>query len=65
MWCAWCGEAAHFSLECKRPPKKGIHYVQPEEDVYYTFPEEKEDDEELAPVHKVQSTYGRGRALAP
>jgi hypothetical protein len=64
VWCARCGEAGHFPPECSRPPQKRIHYVQPEEDVYYTFPEEEEDEEELAQVYQVQSTYGRGRAPA-
>jgi len=64
VWCSRCGEAGHFPPECNRPPQKRIQYVQPEEEVYYTFAEE-EEEEEMAPVYQVQPTYGRGRATMP
>jgi hypothetical protein len=62
VWCARCGEAGHFPPECNRPPQKRIQYVQPEEKVYYMYPEEDEEEEESALVYQVQTTYGRGRA---
>jgi hypothetical protein len=65
VWCAQCGEARHFPPECNRPPQKRIQYVQPEEEVYYTYPDEDEEEEESALVYQVQTTYGRGRAQAP
>ena len=65
VWCARCGEAGHFPPECNRPPQKRIQYVQPEEEVYYTYPDEDEEEEESTLVYQVQTTYGRGRAHAP
>ena len=65
VWCAQCGEAGHFPPECNRPPQKRIQYVQPEEEVYYTYPEEGEEGEDPNLVYQVQLTYGRGRAPAP
>lgn len=62
VWCARCGEPGHFPPECNRPHQKRIQYVQPEEEVYYTYPEEDEEDEDPAPIYQVQTTYGRGRA---
>ena len=64
VWCARCGEAGHFPSKCTRLPQKRIQYVQPEEDVYYAYPEE-EEDEDPASVYQVQTTHGRGRAPTP
>ena len=49
VWCPRCGEAGHFASECNRKAQRRIHYVNPEEEVYYTIPEE-EDDKVVAPV---------------
>ena len=46
-------------------PKKWIHYVQLEEEVYYMYPEEEEEEEEPTPVYQVQSTYRTGKAPVP
>ena len=62
VWCLRCGEAGHFGSECSRPGQRRIHYVNPEEEVFYTIPE-VEEDEVVAPVFEVHSTYGRGKAL--
>ena len=65
VWYARCGESRHFPLECTQPLQKRIQYMQPEEEVYYMYPDEEEEEEDPAPVYQVQSTYGRGRAPAP
>ena len=49
VWCPRCGEAGHYVSECIRPVQRRIHYVNPKEEVYYTIPEE-EEDEVAAPV---------------
>ena len=43
------------------PPQRWIHYVNLEEEVYYTIPQEKED-EVTTLVFQVHPTYGRGKA---
>jgi hypothetical protein len=62
VWCPRCGQAGHFASECTMPTQRRIHYVNPEEEVYYTVPEE-EEDAEVAPVYQVHPTYGRGKAI--
>ena len=42
------------------PPQRWIHYVNLEEEVYYTILEE-EEEEVVAPVFQVHPTYGRGK----
>ena len=58
VWCPRCGNARHFANECNLPPQRRIHYVNLEEEVYYTIPEE-EDEEVVAPVFQMHPTYGR------
>ena len=61
VWCPRCGEAGHFASEYSRPAQRRIHYVNSEEDVYYTILEE-EEDEVVALVFQVHPTYGRRKA---
>ena len=61
VWCPRCGGAGHFTSECNMLTKRRIHYVNPEEEVYYTIPEE-EEEEMIAPIFQVHPTYGRGKA---
>jgi hypothetical protein len=60
VWCARCGDPGHYASECQRPAPKRIHYVNPEEEVFYAQPEEEE--EEASAIYQVQPTYGRGKA---
>jgi hypothetical protein len=60
VWCARCGDPGHYASECQRPTPKRIHYVNPEEEVFYAQPEEEE--EEASAIYHVQPTYGRGKA---
>jgi hypothetical protein len=60
VWCARCGDPGHYASECQRPTPKWIHYVNPEEEVFYAQPEEEE--EEASAIYQVQPTYGRGKA---
>jgi hypothetical protein len=59
VWCGRCGEQGHYPSECQRPPQKQVHYVYPEEEVYYAMAEEEEEE-----VFQVQPTYGRGKGVA-
>ena len=43
------------------PPQRRIHYVNLEEEVYYTISEE-EEEEVVAPVFQVHPTYERRKA---
>lgn len=61
VWCSRCGEAGHYASECPNPPQKRVHYIDPEDGVYYTFPEE-EQEPEVYPVYQVQPVFGRGKA---
>ena len=61
VWYPRCGEAGHYASECIRPAQRKIHYVNLEEEVYYTIPEE-EEDEVVALVFQVHPTYGRKKA---
>ena len=61
VWYLRCGDVSHFASECNRPAQRRIHYVNPEEEVYYTILEE-EEDEVVAPVFQVHPTYGRRKA---
>jgi hypothetical protein len=61
IWCQRCGEHGHYPSECTKHFGKRIHYVNPEGEVYVTFPEGEEDDD-LNPVFQIQSSYGRGKA---
>jgi hypothetical protein len=60
VWCARCGDPGHYASECQRPTPKWVHYVNPEEEVFYAQPEEEE--EESSAIYQVQPTYGRGKA---
>jgi hypothetical protein len=60
VWCARCGDPGHYASECQRPAPKRIHYVNPEEEIFYAQPEEEE--EEASTIYQVQPTYGRGKA---
>jgi hypothetical protein len=60
VWCARCGDPGHYASECQRPVPKRIHYVNPEEEIFYAQPEE--DEEEASAIYQVQPTYGRGKA---
>jgi hypothetical protein len=60
VWCARCGDPGHYASECQRPIPKWIHYVNPEEEVFYAQPEEEEDHPSA--IYQVQPTYGRGKA---
>jgi hypothetical protein len=59
VWCARCGDPGHYASKCQRPTPKRIHYVNPEEEVFYVQPEEEE--EEASAIYHVQPTYGRGK----
>ena len=61
VWYPRCKEAGHCASECIRPAQRKIHYVNPDEEVYFTISEE-EEDEVVAPIFHVYSTYGRGKA---
>jgi hypothetical protein len=56
VWCARCGDPGHYASECQRPTPKRVHYVNPEEEVFYAQPEEEE--EEPSAIYQVQPTYG-------
>jgi hypothetical protein len=56
VWCARCGDPGHYASECQRPIPKRIHYVNPEEEVFYAQPEDEE--EEASAIYQVQPTYG-------
>ena len=43
------------------PPQRHIHYVNPKKEVYYTIPEE-EEEEVVIPVFQVHSTYAKEKA---
>jgi hypothetical protein len=60
VWCASCGDLGHYASKCQRPTPKRIHYVNPEEEVFYAQPEE--EAEETSAIYQVQPTYGRGKA---
>jgi hypothetical protein len=59
VWCGRCGDQGHYPSECQRPPQKQVHYVYPEEEVYYALADEDEEE-----VYQVQPTYGRGKGVA-
>jgi hypothetical protein len=59
VWCARCGDPGHYASECQRPTPKRIHYVNPEEEVFYAQPEE--EAEETTAIYQVQPKYGRGK----
>jgi hypothetical protein len=60
VWCGRCGEPGHYPSECPRGPKKQVHFVYPDEEIYYT----REDEEEEEEVYQVQPTYARGKGMA-
>jgi hypothetical protein len=60
VWCSRCGDPGHYASECQRPMPKRIHYVNPEEEVFYAQPEE--EAEETSAIYQVQPIYGRGKA---
>jgi hypothetical protein len=60
VWCARCRELSHFASECQKVTQKRIHYVEPEDDIFYTILDEEE--EEISAIYQVQSTYGTGKA---
>ena len=51
VWCSRCGENGHYARECYKEPQRRVHYVDPEDEVYYTILEE----------HGEKDAYGRGR----
>ena len=59
VWCGRCGEAGHYPSECHRAVQKPVHYVYPEEEVYYAMANEDEEE-----VYQVQPTYSRGKGIA-
>jgi hypothetical protein len=59
VWCGRCGELGHYPSECQRASHQLVHYVYPEEEVYYTMGTEEEEE-----VFQVQPTYGRGKGIA-
>jgi hypothetical protein len=62
VWCARCGDPGHYASECQRPTPKRIHYVNPEEEVFYAQSEE-EDDGDICDLPS--TTYVRTRKGAP
>jgi hypothetical protein len=56
VWCARCEDPGHYASECQRPTPKRVHYVHPEEEVFYAQPEEEEED--ASAIYQVQPTYG-------
>ena len=61
VWCPRCGNAGYFASEYNLPPQRCIHYVNPEEEVYYAISEE-EEEEVVALVYQVHPIYRRGKA---
>ena len=61
VWCPRCRNVEHFASECNLPPQRRIHYVNLEEEVYYTILED-EEEEVVGPVFQLHLTYGRGKA---
>ncbi len=59
VWCLRCGEQGHYSSECQKVNPKQVHYIHPEEEIYYTLAEEEEDE-----VYQIQPTYARGKAIS-
>lgn len=59
VWCGRCGEPGHYPSECQRNPQKQVHYVYPDEEIYYTMANEEEEE-----VYQVQPTYARGKGIA-
>jgi hypothetical protein len=60
VWYARCGDPGHYASECQRPTAKRIHYVNPEEEVFYAQLEE--EAEETPAIYQMQPTYGLGKA---
>jgi hypothetical protein len=58
--CARCRDPCHYASECQRPTPKRIHYVNPEEEVFYAQLEE--EAEETSAIYQVQPKYGQGKA---
>jgi hypothetical protein len=52
VWCARCGDPGHYASECQRSTPKRVHYVNPEDEVFYAQPEEEE--EEASAIYQVQ-----------
>ena len=61
VWYPRCGDPGHYANECNRLAQRRIHYVNPEEEIYYTI-SEKEEDEVVTPVFHVHPTYRRRKA---
>ena len=59
VWCGRCGEPGHYPSECQKSNPKHVHYVYPEEEIYYTMAGEDEEE-----VYQVQPAYGRGKGIA-
>jgi hypothetical protein len=64
VWCTRCGDPGHYASKCQRPTPKRIHYVNPEEEVFYAQLEE-EEEETSARRHLPSTTYVRTRNGAP
>ena len=61
VWWTRCGEPGHHSGECSNHLQRRVHYIDPHDGVYYTFPEE-EPEPESYPIFQVQPVYKRGKA---
>lgn len=59
VWCGRCGEPGHYPSECQRTSQKQVHYVYPEEELYYAIANEEEEE-----VYQIQPTYARGKGIA-
>ena len=59
VWCLRCGEQGHYSSECQKVNPKQVHFVHPEEEIYYTLAEEEDEE-----IYQIQPTYARGKTIA-
>ena len=62
VWCTRCGESGHYPNECLRRSGRPVQFVDTEGTVYYTMPEEEEDQLEDTSVFQVAPSLGRGKA---
>ena len=62
VWCTRCGESGHYPNECQRRSGRTVQFVDAEGTVYYTMPEEEEEQLEDTSVFQVAPSQGRGKA---